>query len=766
MDSKEKVLTERRITKKVIRRRSNAKTSPEAIEALKAQEIAEAAPPPEAIPEKAPPNIPAEIDVEPSPSPEPKAEPSFLKKVKIVKKKPVDPDPKPKEEKISFDDGYSKLKVVARREAAEPTIISTPTPEERLAALAPALTKKEIIDVRNMNRGKSGRKRKVAPGSKTKKTEITIPKAAKRVLKLSDSISVQVLAKNMSVKANELIKKLMGMGMMATINQTLDLDTATLVASEFGFEVENITVAPEDLLIEVENQEDTNPEDTVTRAPVVTVMGHVDHGKTSLLDAIRKSDVASGEAGGITQAIGAYTVQTEKGSRVTFIDTPGHESFTAMRARGAQVTDIVILVVAADDGVMPQTKEAVNHAKSAGVPLIIAVNKIDKQGADADKIKKQLTEFELVPEEWGGDTIYVPVSAITGEGIDKLLESISLQADILDLKANPKRSAKGIIIESRIDKGRGAITSILVREGTLRTGDTVIAGSEFGRVRDMRDEKGARLKEAGPSQAAEITGLSGIASAGDEILAVTHERKAKQVAEMRKNIEREKELAASSKVSLDDLYQKIEQGDIKELNVIVKADTDGSIEVLKDSLNKLTTKKVAVKVIHGAVGGITENDVLLATASGALVVGFNVRPQTSAKRLAEQKDVDIRLYRIIYELQEDVQNAMVGLLAPKIVEETLGRAEVKEVFNITKTGNIAGCLVQEGRIRKDAKVRLLRDDIVIYTGDVETLKRFKDDAKEVKSGTECGIGIKNYNDIKVGDFIEGFIEKEEAPQLD
>ncbi|MCB1197231.1 MAG: translation initiation factor IF-2, partial [Deltaproteobacteria bacterium] len=376
------------------------------------------------------------------------------------------------------------------------------------------------------------------------------------------------------------------------------------------------------------------------------------------------------------------------------------------------------------------------------------------------------TEFELVPEEWGGDTIYVPVSAITGEGIDTLLENIALQADMLELKANPKRLAKGVIIESRVDKGRGAITSILVRDGTLKTGDSIITGSEYGRVRDMRDENGKQLKEAGPSQAVEVTGLSGVASAGDEIIAVSDERKARQVAEMRKNIEREKELAASSKVSLDDLYQKIEEGDVKELNVIVKADTDGSIEVLKDTIKKLSTKKVLVKVIHGAVGGITENDVLLATASGALIVGFNVRPQSGAKRLAEQKDIEIRLYRIIYELQEDIQNSMAGLLAPNIVEETLGMAEVREVFGISKVGNIAGCLVQEGRILRNAKVRLIRDDIVVYTGDIETLKRFKDDAKEVKSGTECGIGIKNFNDIKVGDRIEAFIEKEVAAELE
>lgn len=746
MDTKDKVVTEQRVTKKVIRRRAKTKTEET-----------------QAKPEQT--EVEAQATVEDQPVEETKVE----AQVPVVEETipASEQTKKTSKDKESFDDGYRKLKVVAKKESAQPQVIKAAAPEEISAGpAAPALTKKEIIDVRNMNRGKGGRKRKAAPGSKAKKTEITTPKAAKRVLKISESISVQELAKHMSLKATEVIKKLMGMGMMATINQTLDHDTAVLVASEFGFEVENITVAPEDLLVEVEKDVETNPADEIVRPPVVTVMGHVDHGKTSLLDAIRKSDVAAGEAGGITQAIGAYTVQTEKGHRITFIDTPGHESFTAMRARGAQVTDIVVLVVAADDGVMPQTKEAVNHAKSAGVPLIVAVNKIDKEGADQDKIKNQLTEFELVPEEWGGDTIYVPVSAITGQGIDTLLENIGLQSELLELKANPKRSAKGVIIESRVDKGRGAITSILVRDGTLKIGDSIITGSEYGRVRDMRDEKGQQLKEAGPSQAAEITGLSGVASAGDEIIAVANEKKAKQVAEMRKNIEREKELAASSKVSLDDLYQKIEEGDVKELNVIVKADTDGSIEVLKDSMSKLSTKKVAVKVIHGAVGGITENDVLLATASGALIVGFNVRPQSGAKRLAEQKDIEIRLYKIIYELQEDIQNSMAGLLAPKIVEDTIGMAEVKEVFNISKVGNIAGCLVQEGRILKSAKVRLIRDDIVVYTGDIAALKRFKDDAKEVKSGTECGIGIANFNDIKVGDMIEAFTEKEVAAELE
>jgi translation initiation factor IF-2 len=495
-------------------------------------------------------------------------------------------------------------------------------------------------------------------------------------------------------------------------------------------------------------------------------MGHVDHGKTSLLDAIRKSDVAAGEAGGITQHIGAYTIQTGSGHKITFIDTPGHESFTAMRARGAQVTDIVILVVAADDGVMPQTKEAVNHAKSAGVPLLVAVNKMDKPGADVERIKKELTEFELVPEEWGGDTIYAPVSALKGDGINDLLEHVYLQSEIMELKANPKRLAKGVIIESRVDKGRGAIITVLVREGTLNVGDNIISGAEFGRVRDMRDEKGMRLKEAGPSQAVEITGFSGVPSAGEELIAVADEKKAKQIAEMRKNIDREKELAASSKVSLDDLYSKIAQGDVKELNVIIKADTDGSVEVLKDSVAKLSTQKVVVKVIHGAVGGITENDVLLATASGALIVGFNVRPQSTAKKLAEQKDIEIRLYKIIYELQEDLTKAMAGLLAPKEVEEALGMAEVLEVYTIGKVGTIAGCLVQEGRMVRDAKIRLVRDDVVVHEGELVSLKRFKDDAKEVKSGTECGLQIKNFNDIKVGDKIEAFSITEVAAELE
>lgn len=745
-------LTDERVTRKVIRRRASVETS--------APESASLSTEPELETAQAEPVLEAPVETIESQAEEMPAQSAVVEAA-------------PKEASV-YANQYQKLRVLSKPEAPVRTVIRPPddykktTPEVKATfggTATQTLSRKEIIDIRDTN--SKSKKRKMAHGRTGQKTQITVRKAEKRVIKMSaEFISVQEFAKKMSVKGNEVIQKLMKLGMIATINQTIDLDTATLVASEFDYEIENVAVAPEDILTQLGTEETVNLEDVVARPPVVTIMGHVDHGKTTLLDTIRKANVAGGEAGGITQAIGAYTIQTESGKYITFIDTPGHESFTAMRARGAKVTDIVVIVVAADDGVMPQTKEAISHAKSAGVPIIVAINKVDKPGGDQERIKKELTEFEMVPEEWGGETIYVPVSGKTGKGIPQLLEFILLQAEILELKANPKKMAKGIVIESRLDKGRGAVMTILVQDGTLHIGDNIVTGSDFGRIRDMRDDKGMKMKDAEPSRAVEITGLSGVASAGDEIVVVQDEKRAKQIAEMRRNIEREKELAQSSKVTLGELYDKIDEGDVKELKIIVKADTDGSVEVLKDTIQKLSTPKVSVKVIYGAVGGISENDVMLATASKAVIVGFNVRPQTDARKLAEQKQIEVRLYKIIYELTDDLKKAMGGLLAPNKVEKIIGRVAVRETYNIPKIGTIAGCYVEDGKITRSSRVRLIRDDIEIYTGQLASLKRFKDDAREVKSGTECGLSIANYNDIKIGDVIEPFEIEEVAASID
>jgi translation initiation factor IF-2 len=755
-------MTEKRVTRTVIRRRAKVETAQPEVK-TKADSVAEERSP-SAQEETA---MKADVSVEGA-KPK-KAKPStkaaapkkgHLKKVA----KKAEPeglelskdDSKAESEESKYQSGYKRIKVVASPPVPEavdsPSApkVAQPTPVES------SIGRREIIEVRHFQKpGKGGRKRRLTPGKKGKKTEITTPKASKRVVRIGDAITVSDLAKKMSVKVGEVIRKLIGMGMMVTINQSIDTDTATLVASEFGFEVENISVQPDDLLSQIEVTED-NPADLVTRPPVVTVMGHVDHGKTSLLDSIRKAKVAEREAGGITQHIGAYVVSVSGGKSITFIDTPGHEAFTAMRARGAQVTDICILVVAADDGVMPQTKEAVNHAKSAGVPIIVAVNKMDKEGADIERVKKALTEFEMVPEEWGGDTIFAPVSALTGEGVDNLLEMILLQAEVLELKANPKRLAKGVIIESQLDKRRGPVSTVLIQNGTLKEGDMIVAGSQAGRIRAMNNDHGNRVREAGPSVAVEILGLSGVTSAGDELFTVGDEKKAKQVADLRQKITRDADLARTSKVSLEDLYSQISQGDIKELKVIVKADAMGSVEVLTDSLHKLSTPKVAVKVIHGAVGGLTENDVNLAMASNAILVGFNVRPDSAARISAERQKVEINLYQVIYELTEDITKAMAGLLAPREVEKMLGRAEVRDVFSIPKLGTVAGCNVVDGKMQRSAHVRLVRESVPIYEGKMASLRRFKDDVKEVPNGMECGVVIENYNDVKVGDVIEAY----------
>lgn len=595
------------------------------------------------------------------------------------------------------------------------------------------------------------------------KTEITKPGASKMVVKVSETITVSEFSQKLGVRAGEIIKKLMALEIMVSVNEFIDFETAALIAEEYGYGVEDVAVK-EEHLIESTAKGVAEKGDMVSRAPIVTVMGHVDHGKTSLLDVIRKARVASGEAGGITQHIGAYRVELKKGD-ITFLDTPGHEAFTAMRSRGAGATDIVILVVAADDGVMPQTVEAINHAKAAGVPIIVAINKVDLPDADPKKIMQALTEYELVSEEWGGDTIMVEVSAKAKTNIDTLLDMIVLQADMLELKADPKAQASGVIVEAKLDKGRGAVSTVLIQNGTLKVGDDCVAGEFSGRVKAMLDDCGNRIKEAGPSTPVEILGLSGVPLAGDSFSMVKDEATARQIVELRSRKASMDNKGKNVKVSLEDLFEHLSKGDVKELNIVIKGDVQGSIEALKDSLMKLSTDKVGVNIIHSAAGGINESDVMLASTSGAIIIGFNVRSEPKAAKLAEREAVDIRLYRVIYDVTDDIKKAMEGLLEPIIREETLGRAEVREVFKVSKVGTIAGSYVVDGKITRSAKLRLVRDNVVIYEGDVSSLKRFKDDAKEVATGYECGIGIAGYNDLKEGDVIEAFLLKEEAATL-
>jgi translation initiation factor IF-2 len=610
-------------------------------------------------------------------------------------------------------------------------------------------------------RGKRPMKKRAQPGKEVRKTEVTTPRASKRVIRISEVISVGDLAKAMGVKSGEILKKLIDMGVMATINQMLDHDTAVLVASEFEYQVENVAFDVEQTL---EAEEEGTVGELVPRAPVVTIMGHVDHGKTSLLDAIRATEVAAGEAGGITQHIGAYTVDVD-GRTVTFLDTPGHEAFTAMRARGAKVTDLVVLVVAADDGIMPQTVEAINHSRAAEVPIIVAVNKIDKPDANPERVRQELGNYGLAPEEWGGDTIVVPVSAKSKEGIPQLLEMLLLQADVLELKANPGRNAKGTIIEARLDRGRGPVATVLVQEGTLHVGDSFVCGTEHGRIRAMVDDKGKRLDEAGPATPVEILGLGGVPDAGDVFVALQDDQKARQVAEHRRTKQREAEMAKTAKVSLDDLYNQIQSGDVKELKVVLKADVQGSVEAIADALRRLSTSDVRLNVIHGSVGGITESDILLATASNAVVIGFNVRPEPKAAALAEREGVDVRLYTIIYEALNEIREALEGLLEPTLHEKVLGRVEVRQVFTISGIGPVAGCYVVDGKIQRGARARLLRDSIVVHDGKVGTLRRFKDDVREVAAGYECGTSLENYPDVKVGDIIEPYEIEQVARRL-
>ncbi|EOS8552428.1 translation initiation factor IF-2 [Vibrio vulnificus] len=600
--------------------------------------------------------------------------------------------------------------------------------------------------------GKGGRKGKL---SKPKSMQHGFDKSAvvaKSDVVIGETIVVSELANKMSVKATEVIKIMMKMGAMATINQVIDQETAQLVAEEMGHKV---VLRKENELEEAVLSDRDNMFEAVPRAPVVTIMGHVDHGKTSTLDYIRRTHVASGEAGGITQHIGAYHVETENGM-ITFLDTPGHAAFTAMRARGAQATDIVVLVVAADDGVMPQTVEAIQHAKAAGVPLIVAVNKIDKEEANPDNVKNELSQYNVMPEEWGGENMFVHISAKQGTNIDQLLETILLQAEVLELTAVKDGMASGVVVESRLDKGRGPVATVLVQSGTLRKGDIVLCGQEYGRVRAMRDEIGNEVNEAGPSIPVEILGLSGVPAAGDEATVVRDERKAREVANYRAGKFREVKLARQQKSKLENMFSNMAAGDVAELNIVLKADVQGSVEAIADSLTKLSTEEVKVNIVGSGVGGITETDAVLAEASNAIILGFNVRADASARRAIEAASIDLRYYSIIYQLIDEVKQAMSGMLAPEFKQEIIGLAEVRDVFKSPKLGAIAGCMVTEGLIKRNAPIRVLRDNVVIYEGELESLRRFKDDVAEVKNGYECGIGVKNYNDVRVGDQIEVF----------
>ena len=610
------------------------------------------------------------------------------------------------------------------------------------------------------NQQASSAKRRQEERDKMNRLQLEIAKKQPLKVQIPDEISVGELASRMKKTASEVVKQLMKLGVFASVSEIIDYDTAALVAMELGCKVEKeVIVTVEERLIDdsADKEEDLRP-----RAPVVVVMGHVDHGKTSLLDYIRHANVVSGEAGGITQHIGAYTVEIN-GSPITFLDTPGHEAFTSMRARGAMVTDIAILVVAADDGIMPQTVESINHAKAANIPVVVAINKMDTVGANPERIKQQLTEYDLVSEEWGGDTIVCPISAKTGMGIDNLLENLVILAEVQELKANPNRAARGAVIEARLDKGRGPIMTVLVQNGTLKLGDIIIAGSSVGRVRTMINDKGQRVTEAGPSTPVEISGMDSVPSAGDTFNAVADERMARELAEERRISSANNALAGTKKVSLDDLFSQIQAGEMKTLNIIVKADVQGSAEAVKASLEKISNEEVRVKVIHSAVGAINESDVMLAATSGAIIVGFNVRPDNAARDSAARSKVDMRMYRVIYDCINEIEAAMKGMLAPKFKESVIGHAEVRETYKVSKVGTVCGCYCTDGKIQRGCDVRVLRDNIVIHEGELASLRRFKDDVKEVASGYECGMQVEKFNDIKVGDVIECFVMEQINP---
>lgn len=628
--------------------------------------------------------------------------------------------------------------------------------EETFESSKEVIKKKKPKD-KEQNIEKNTKNKKEDTATKQEKNNDIISESS--AIEIEEKIQVKNLADKLKVDSSKLISKLISLGIMASINQEIDFDTASIIADDFGYKLV-LKVGKDDKdSNEIDLDIEDDPNEMVLRSPVVTVMGHVDHGKTSLLDAIRQTNVIDREAGGITQHIGASTVKVNN-KKVVFLDTPGHEAFTSMRARGAQLTDIAILVVSADDGVMPQTIEAINHAKAAGVPIIVAINKIDKPDANPDRVKQELTEHGLMPEDWGGDTICVPVSALKNMGIDDLLEMITLVAEMQELKANPNRRAKGIIIEAQLDKGRGPVATVLVQKGTLTVGDSIVAGSSFGKVRAMIDDKGKRVKKVGPSTPVEILGLSEVPDAGEHLYSVNDDKKAREVAEERKANLRREQLKSTQKVSLDYLFEQIKQGEVKDLNIIIKADVKGSIEAVKQSLEKLSTDEVRVNPIHGGVGAITESDIMLASASNAIVIGFNVRPTTTAIELSKRESVDVRTYRIIYNAIEDIEAAIKGMLDPEFEEVVLGRAEIRATFKVPNAGVVGGVYVLNGKITRNSKIRLLRDNIVIHEGSIDSLKRFKDDVKELLTGYEGGLSLEGYNDIKEGDIAEAFILQE------
>ncbi len=685
-------------------------------------------------------------------------EPEVKEEVKVEKKEEVKTAPiDSKEPEKKKEAGEKPNRNVEKRYVdtrVNVVDLSKYNDSEKIEEMAPEL-KDTVTNKQKIKRGQKNKFQQKKEAFVPKKEEAK--KKEKLEIEIPDEILVSELAEKLKTSANDVIKRLMLIGVMANLNQSVDFDTASLIAEDMGAKVtKEIIVTKEDVLFnDVEDAE----EDLLPRDPVVVVMGHVDHGKTSLLDAIRETNVASGEAGGITQHIGAYRV-TINGRQITFLDTPGHEAFTAMRARGAQVTDIAILVVAADDGIMPQTVEAINHAKAAGLTTIVAINKIDRENADIERVKRELSENDILVEEWGGDTVCCEVSAKKRINIEGLLEMVILSADMLELKANPNRMAKGTVIESRLDKGRGPVATVLVQKGTLNQGDVVVAGTSVGKVRVMTDDKGNKIKTAGPSVPVEIVGLSEAPEGGEIFYAVADERAARDVVEARKQKIKDETIKAQSQVSLDDLFAQISQGDVKTLNIIVKADVQGSVEAVRQSLEKLSNEEVKVKVIHGAVGGVNESDVMLASASNAIIVGFNVRPDGGAIVSAETKGVEMRMYRIIYDAIDEIEAAMKGMLAPKFREKVTGHAEVRQTFKVSSVGTIAGCYVTDGTIARNNQVRVVRNGIVIYEGAIDSLKRFKDDAKEVASGFECGMSIEKFNDIKEGDIFESFTMEE------
>ncbi|MBQ5904971.1 MAG: translation initiation factor IF-2 [Clostridia bacterium] len=698
----------------------------------------------------------------------PKAEkkPEAKKEAPKAEKKPASQEaPKKKEEPKKQEKALQpRTKGETRRVDTRSSNVDLEKYNERYEEIAPANRMNDNASNKQKLKQKSQQYNKKKGFSKKRETEqermerIKAERAKKTLtVKIPEEITVGDLANLLRRTAAEVIKEMFKLGVMASVNQTIDFDTAEIVATELGAKVEKeVVVSIEERIID--DHEDTE-EDLLPRDPVVVVMGHVDHGKTSILDAIRNASVASGEAGGITQHIGAYRVDLD-GQKITFLDTPGHAAFTSMRARGAMATDIAVLVVAADDGIMPQTIEAINHAKAAEVQIIVAVNKMDKEGANPERVKQQLTEYGLVPEEWGGDTICVPVSAKTQMGIDSLLESILLVAEMAELKANPNRAAKGVVIEARLDKGRGPVATILVQNGTLRSGDIIVAGQSVGRVRVMSNERGQKIKEAGPSVPVEITGLDTTPNAGDTFDVASDEKLARELVEKKKHEAKEEQFKAFQKVTLDNLFSSLQEGQIKDLNIIVKADVQGSVEAVKQNLEKLSNEEVKVRVIHGGVGAINESDVQLAGVSNAIIVGFNVRPDTNAQSLAERDKVEMRMYRVIYDCIEEIEAAMKGMLAPKFREVALGRIEVRTVMNLSSAGKIAGSYVLEGKVTRNAQIRVVRDGIVITEDSISSLRRFKDDVKEVASGFECGIGLEKFNDIKEGDIFEAFMMEE------